>query len=311
MARSEVLTELRRDLGWLRHQYEEKYGCAVWDVRCHRGPTGSEFFISGYVLLPSQRRALERVVEKRLGGEVRYHLDIETMTHPDPACGDSWGRPKSDLLNVYSRPPGHEAASAHGAGALSTQVTTADRPFRLLFECRGWLLVWLEDCTLGWVQKNLVEVGGSCVNARASTAGANGKAVRTGYDPSEIVERAREAVGVPYLLGGVTGLGIDCSGLAQKVYKDVAAVVLPRHSRDQVAAGRGVPFDRRRAGDLLFLRRNGSRGLHIGLLRSREEVIHASQTRGAVVLEPLSALPASADVVGVRRIVGAFDPEHG
>jgi hypothetical protein len=309
MARSEVLTELRRDLNRLRHQYEEKYGCAVWAVCCRRRPPGREIFISGYVLLPSQRRALKRVIEKRLGGKVRYYLDIETMLDPDPARGDNCGDTRSELLNVYSRPPGCESASAHAAGALSTQVTVTNRPFRLLFEYRGWLLVRLNDCTLGWVQKKLVEIGGTYVNLTASTARANGKRAESMYDVSEIVERARAAVGIPYLMGGVTRLGTDCSGLVQRIYQDGADIILPRHSRDQMSAGRSIPFERRRAGDLIFLGRNGSRALHVGLLRNRKELIHASQTRGAVVLEPLSMLPTSLNVVGVRRIVDILGPQ--
>lgn len=68
---------------------------------------------------------------------------------------------------------------------------------------------------------------------------------------SAIVEIAARYVGVPYLWGGTTPDGFDCSGFTSYVYAQVG-ITLPRTSSAQRAAGTVVPADQAQPGDLIW-----------------------------------------------------------
>ena len=95
-----------------------------------------------------------------------------------------------------------------------------------------------------------------------------------------LVNEARRFLGVPYLWGGITPAGFDCSGLVRAVYGS-HGICLPRDTKDQVKVG--YPIDRIdiRAGDLLFFRR------HVALAIDRQRFIHASRGGGGVTVNSL------------------------
>lgn len=91
----------------------------------------------------------------------------------------------------------------------------------------------------------------------------------------DIFEVAEIYMNTPYLWGGKSIFGIDCSGLIQIVFK-VLGVDLPRDASQQVIAGTEVDFASRRAGDLAFFINDQGKIHHVGLLTSQHEIIHAS-----------------------------------
>lgn len=98
----------------------------------------------------------------------------------------------------------------------------------------------------------------------------------------KVVAQARKFLGVPYLWGGVSPLGFDCSGLVQAVFRSYG-VVLPRDTADQIGMGHDIPRAGIRSGDLLFFDR------HVALALDRSRFIHASRGSGGVRIESLSA----------------------
>jgi cell wall-associated NlpC family hydrolase len=125
----------------------------------------------------------------------------------------------------------------------------------------------------------------------------------------DFVSEAERFLGVPYLWGGKTSIGLDCSGLVQ-VALDAAGVDAPRDSDMQEAAlGEAVPFTgagRLERGDLLFWRG------HVAIARGDGTLIHANGFHMAVAVEDAAAaierIEAGGDAVRtVRRLNWSVD----
>lgn len=113
--------------------------------------------------------------------------------------------------------------------------------------------------------------------------------------PGSAVEAALERVGTPYVWGARGGAGIDCSGLVQTAFAH-AGLALARDSDQQEACGAEVASCQR--GDLVFFPG------HVAIATGADEVVHASQDQGAVVIEALSALVARKGApTHVRRVL--------
>jgi cell wall-associated NlpC family hydrolase len=117
---------------------------------------------------------------------------------------------------------------------------------------------------------------------------------------SNLVATGRTYLGVPYLWGGTTARGFDCSGLAMAVYR-LNGLQLPRTSREQFEAGTPVPLERIRPGDLLFFA-PGGRGTvsHVAIYAGNDSFIHAPGRGRRISLEQLSAGAFRETLVGAR-----------
>ena len=109
------------------------------------------------------------------------------------------------------------------------------------------------------------------------------------------IEAALARVGTPYVWGARGGAGIDCSGLVQTAFAH-AALALPRDSDQQEACGAEVESSQR--GDLIFFPG------HVAIATGANEVVHASQGKGLVAIEPLADVVArKGEPTHIRRLL--------
>ncbi|MFW6689933.1 NlpC/P60 family protein [Streptomyces sp. MAR4 CNX-425] len=103
------------------------------------------------------------------------------------------------------------------------------------------------------------------------------------------VAAARGAVGTPYVWGGASPAGFDCSGLTQWAYAR-AGVAIPRTSQAQRYAGRQVPLSEARPGDLVTYRADAS---HVAMYVGGGQVVHAPYPGASVRYDPVGMMPVA------------------
>ncbi|HAH59948.1 MAG TPA: hypothetical protein DCL86_17585, partial [Bacteroidales bacterium] len=116
-------------------------------------------------------------------------------------------------------------------------------------------------------------------------ANAEGTTILPGNsDAPDVLELAASYLKTPYLWGGRSPFGIDCSGLTQMVYK-MQGIVLMRDARQQAAQGLAINLlAEARAGDLAFFDNEDGQITHTGILTENGNIIHAS---GKVRIDPV------------------------
>lgn len=87
---------------------------------------------------------------------------------------------------------------------------------------------------------------------------------------------AKRYMHAPYLWGGKTFYGIDCSGFVQMVYKQ-AGITLPRDAYQQAELGETISFvESCKLGDLAFFDNEQGKITHVGMMLNNHQIIHAS-----------------------------------
>ena len=120
-------------------------------------------------------------------------------------------------------------------------------------------------------------------------------------------ETALALLGTPYVYGGSTRSGLDCSGFVLQVFGPFG-VRLPRQSADQARAGVAVEMADLQAGDLLFFDTEGrGRVTHVGIYLGDGTMANANSYKGKVAIDQFQADRYWAPrYLGARRVMGAL-----
>ncbi|MBT1676724.1 C40 family peptidase [Curtobacterium aurantiacum] len=135
--------------------------------------------------------------------------------------------------------------------------------------------------------------------ATSVDAGAGTLATGSGATGADVVADAKKYLGVPYVFGGETTAGMDCSGLVQTVFKDLG-VTMPRVVPDQAKMGVEVgSLKDAQPGDLIIPKGEG----HIVIYVGDGKVLHAPRPGKDVRI--VDNWYAEGDIATIRRIVPA------
>jgi hypothetical protein len=114
-----------------------------------------------------------------------------------------------------------------------------------------------------------------------------------------LVQLAQHFIGLPYVYGGSTPSGFDCSGFVQWLYKQ-QGISLPRTTYQQYGRGLPIPRNSLRPGDIVFFESTGKGPGHEGLYIGNGKFIESPHTGASI---RISSLAGRSDFVGARRVI--------
>jgi len=163
-------------------------------------------------------------------------------------------------------------------------------------------ILWLEPewarisygTTEGYVSRQYLVVPAQFVDlaSRGTNVSSKGQAV---------AEYAKQFLGVPYVYGGTSPSGFDCSGFVYYIYKQFG-VTLNRVANDQMVNGTWVPFSEAMPGDIIGFKNKSGYVNHVGIYVGNGMMIHSPQTGEHVRYESVVSGNYSLRIAAVRRI---------
>ena len=154
-----------------------------------------------------------------------------------------------------------------------------------------WYAIVMMDRTHCWIHKKYVRLESTQL-VQDSTALPSGN--------TAVVRAAMRYLGSPYRYGGNSRSGIDCSALVRTACAAIGHS-LPRTAAAQFNVGYAVPPDQLQPGDRVYFTSSGRRIDHCGIYIGSGQMIHASGSRGGVVIEYLFTPKQWAMFRGARR----------
>lgn len=166
-----------------------------------------------------------------------------------------------------------------------------DTYIAILGDNHDWYGVLMSNGSTGWIAKKSVSLLDYQVVSKQSPSSVAG---------SQIVNTALKYLGIPYVWGGYSFSGLDCSGFVKAVFAS-HGINLPRVARDQANSGAAVPFGQLQAGDRLYFACKGSAIDHAGIYMGNGMFVHSSSSRGGVGIDNLFSSHYTNWLVTARR----------
>jgi len=185
-------------------------------------------------------------------------VDVARPTPEAAGTVPVWARPASDA-QIVAYVPYHARVEVHDYA-------------------KEMYLVRTPEGALGWVREKNVKIEGENPFVKEAPPPAGLR--------DDILATAKKYLGVPYVWGGTSSRGFDCSGLVQTVFAE-NGLQLPRGSGDQYREGKKVPAGKMRPADLVFFHTYTSGPSHVGLYVGDGKFLHAESSPRGVTITPL------------------------
>lgn len=126
------------------------------------------------------------------------------------------------------------------------------------------------------------------------------------FTSDELKETAQQYLNIPYVWGGTTTSGFDCSGYVIKVFFDLG-IDLPRTSSLLYEEGEFVAKDQLQPGDLVFFNTLGDGVSHVGIYFGDGQFIHSQSFKGVSITDLNDPKYWGARYIGAKRIANVGD----
>ena len=201
--------------------------------------------------------------------------DVQTL---EVVSEPVYGKVTEGPLNVRSAPSTD--------GSRVRQLSTGS-VIEIVAELDGWYQI-----ADGYVSANYIKI----VDA-AEAASYN--------NTSSVVEFAKQYLGYPYVYGGTSPRGFDCSGFVKYVFSNFG-ISLNRTASAQMDNVTPVSMSELIPGDVVFFKKAGSsasRASHVGIYVGNGQFIHASTSKTGVIISDLNSAYYTTGFVGARRML--------
>lgn len=335
--------KIKKELGKIKLGYEKKYGAAIFEVEAKISKNG-RLILEGGVLSEIQKIQAENAVKK--SGINRIKNSLKVLCDPKEKAEIGWGIVKPDIADMFSVFPGRRREKFRSdkpphltsvtpkaqnsktlirwEGKFRAAQLEKNDIVRILAKKKDYLLTQKNDLTIGWIKKSqirqLADKSQKSIEKWRNVKRAKpDKALKIRLTKSvrkRFIAFLKKYLAVPYLRGGTTNSGLDCSGLAQKFYGEIFGILLPKHSTDQALCGKIATLKNARFGDLIFFRRKKKKFPHIGIVAeavnySESAAVHfkkvwilnARQEQGKTAIEDLSEILKTYKLISVKKIL--------
>ena len=278
-------------------------------LRLREGPgTDTEILTTAYrndyvVILESEGDWYKVIYNLREGYMHSDYLTVKERENVELGYGEV----NTYLVNLRSGPT--------TSSEILDQLAEGEDAYIIGFNC-GWYKVKYNG-QIGYIRSDLVTLLEKPYYNSGSSSSGSSYSSATGYDNSyssgsssssstslgqQIAVFGMQYVGYPYVYGGTSPSGFDCSGFVQYIYRQFGYSI-NRTATAQLANGYYVSYDSLMPGDLVFFG-SGSSASHVGMYIGGGEFVHAANSRSGVKISSLSESWYAARYIGARRIVG-------
>jgi uncharacterized protein YgiM (DUF1202 family) len=236
-----------------------------------------------------------------------YMHESHLLLHDAKNVELGYGRVSGNKVNIRSGPGTSYTAVARGNAGDKAYVIGFNRQwYKVIYGDKiGYIRSdYLQLTEIPYENKDSAKAPIFFIDGKSTgiIPSANALSVGGSSTASKIVATAKQYIGVPYVWGGSSPSGFDCSGFTQYVFNK-HGIALPRTTDQQYKVGSYVSRSNLKVGDLVFLQNTYREGIsHVGIYVGDGKMIHASSSKG-IVISDLSSSYYTKHYYGARRVL--------